>query len=108
MAQAVGLVTIRNGGSVFEVSIVMAFFAAAHSFLATLLYLVISLLLPRGATITTRIIAAITYFGGLAISVFIAQRVGKPSPPGIIAFPIAIVMLIAVEFLFLRHRYRKI
>ena len=65
-------------------------------------------LLPRGATITTRIIAAIAYFGGLAISCFIAERVGKPSPPGIIAFPIAIVMLIAVEFLFLRHRYRKI
>ena len=108
MAQAVGLVTNRIGGSVFQVSIAMAFLAAAYSFLATLLYLVVSLLLPRGATITTRIIAAIAFFGGLAISAFIAERIGKPSPPGIIAFPVAIVMLIAVEFLFLRHRYRKI
>ena len=85
----------------------MAFLAAAYSFLATLLYLVVSLLLPRGATITTRIIAAIAFFGGLAVSAFIAERIGTPNPPGMIAFPVAIVMLIAVEFLFLRHRYRK-
>ena len=102
-AQAVGLVTNRIGGSVFQVSIAMAVLAAAYSFLATLLYLVVSLFLPRGATVTTRIIAAIVFFGGLAVSGFIVERIGKPSPPGIVAFPVAIVMLIAAEYLFLRH-----
>ena len=107
MAQAIGLVTNRIGGSVFQVSIAMAFLAAAYSFLATLLYLVVSLLLPRGATIATRIIAAIAFFGGLAVSGFLAERIGKLNPPGMVAFPVAIATLIAVEFLFLRHRYRK-
>ena len=101
MAQAVGLVTNRIGGSVFQVSIAMAFLAAAYSFLATLLYLVVSLFLP------TRPIAAVALFGGMAVSAFIAERIGQPNPPGIVAFPVAIVMLIATEFLFLRHRYRK-
>jgi hypothetical protein len=108
VAQAVGLVTNRIGGSVFQVSVAMAVLAAAYSFLATLLYLVVTLLLPRGATIATRIIAAIVFFGGLAVSAFIVERVGQPSPPGIVAFPIAILMLIATEFVFLRHRYRKV
>ena len=107
MAQAVGLVTNRIGGSIFQMSIAMAFLAAAYSFLATLLYLVVSLLLPRGATITTRIMAAFAFFGGLVVTGFIVERIGKPSPPGIVAFPVAISMLIAAEYLFLRHRYRK-
>ena len=108
MAQSVGLVSSRIGGSVVQMSTAMAFLAAAYSFLATLLYFIVSLLLPRGATITTRIIAAIAFFGGLAVSAFVVERIGTPNPPGIIAFPVAIVMLIAVEFLFLRHRYRKV
>lgn len=107
MAQAIGLVTNRIGGTVFQMSIAMAFLAAAYSFLATLLYLVVSLLLPRGATILTRVLAAFAFFGGLVVSVFIVERIGKPSPPGIVAFPVAIVLLISAEFLFLRHRYRQ-
>ena len=53
IAQAIGLVTNRIGGSVFQVSVAMAVLAAAYSFLATLLYLIVTLLLPRGATIAT-------------------------------------------------------
>lgn len=86
----------------------MAVLATAYSFLATLLYLVVTLFLPRGATIATRIIAAIVFFGVFAVSAFIVERIGQPSPPGIVAFPFAIVMLIATELLFLRHRYRKV
>ena len=106
-AQAIGLVTNRIGGSVFQVSFAMAILAAAYSFLATLLYLLVTLLLPRGATITTRIIAAVVFFGGVAMASFIAERIGRLSSPGIVAFPVALVMLVATEFLFLRHRYRK-
>jgi len=108
LAQSFGLVENKIGGSVFQVSMAMVFLAAAYSFLATLLYFIVSVLLPRGATITTRIIAAIAFFGGLAVSAFVAERIGTPNPPGIIAFPVATVLLIAVDFLFLRHRYRKV
>lgn len=108
MAQAVGLVTNRIGGSVLQVSIAMAILAAAYSFLATLLYLVVTLLLPRGATIATRIIAAIAFFGVMAMSSFIVERIGQPNLPGIVTLPVSIVMLVATEFLFLRYRYRKV
>jgi len=108
VAQAIGLVTNRIGGTFFQVSIAMAILAAAYAFLATLLYLVITLLLPRGATITTRVIAAIVFFGGLAVSGFIVERFFGQSSPGIVAFPVAMVMLVAAEFLFLRPRYRKV
>jgi len=85
----------------------MAFLAAAFSFIWTLLYFVVTLFLPRGATITTRIIAAISFFGGLTVSGFIVERIGQPLP-GRVAVPVAIVMLVATEFLFLRHLYRKV
>ena len=68
MAQAIGLSKNGVGGSILEVSFVSAMIAAAYSFLATLLYLFLSLLLPRGATISTRVIAAIAFFGGLVVS----------------------------------------
>jgi hypothetical protein len=38
---------------------------------------------------------------------FIAKCTSQQIPTGIVAFPVAYVMLVAKEFLLLRHRYRK-
>jgi len=42
------------------------------------------------------------------MSSFIVERIGQPNLPGIVTLPVSIVMLVATEFLFLRHRYRKV
>ncbi len=62
----------------------------------------------RFATVSTRIIAAIAFLGGLAVSAFIVERIGQRSPPLVVALPVAFVVLIKTEFLFLRHRYGKV